>query len=568
VGGIVLLGALYYGGARLGLPLSFAESNATPIWPPAGIALAGLLVLGRNVWPGIWIPAFVANVIVYTQNHAASNFTICSVSAAIATGNTLEALVGRYLVVRYLAKSENALPAMTERLLLGKLGTFAYAFMAIVSGLASAAVGPWVVCLAGITKWKDFPLIMSTWWAGDATSLLVLTPFLLAFLAPFPKWKVGRWHHLEVAAAFVFHVFVQWSIFDEWFKFEGRRLPLTFATMVPLVWIARRIGLRGTLVALMILCCLAVSYTRIGLGPMSRESEHLSFLLLLGYIWVVTVANLTVACGEEARQYSQRQLYELNEKLEQRVSERTAELRSTNGLLMTEMEERQRLEKEVLKISEREQRQLGQDLHEGVSQQLAGVTFLSKVLADRLRAENHRQSDSAVELSRLLHEALDATRSLARNFYPVEFESGGLQSALQGLAERTHGLFGIECEFRCLGGAPLKRDEDSAIHIYRIVQEALTNVIKHSRAHRVVIECSASGGQETVRIMDNGIGFGSAPNGSGMGLHLMRYRARLIGAVLEVSRQNGNGRGTIVSCSMKAPSRQDSASPPPRISGP
>jgi two-component system, NarL family, sensor histidine kinase FusK len=378
-----------------------------------------------------------------------------------------------------------------------------------------------------------------------------LAPLLLYLMTPLPRLRgADPWLWVETACAFTFLVVAEWAIFGEWFHLGGKRLPLSFATMVPMVWIARRMGLRGTLVALVILAFFAQWFTARGLGPMAREDEHLSFILLLGYLWVVTITNLTVACGEEARQHSEVELRVLNEKLEVRVAERTSELRETNALLTAEMEERQRLEKEILGISEREQRRLGQDLHEGVSQQLAGVNFLCKVLADRLRAENHKEAPSAGDLSSLVQEALNSTRSMARSFYPVEFESGGLRSALQGLADRTHGLYGIECELKCLGGAPLRRDEDSAIHIYRIVQEALTNVIKHSRAHRVVIECRAAEGRETVRVVDNGVGFEAPSRPRGMGLHLMRYRARLIGAELDVSRQNGSG--TVVCCSIRA----------------
>jgi signal transduction histidine kinase len=554
LGAIVLLALLYYAGARLGLPFSFGKTNATPIWPPAGFAVAALLLLGRNAWPGVWLGAFAANASVFSANHVAPPSTVWWLSAIIATGNTLEAMAGWYIIVRWLARSESVIPSLTERMLLGRLGAFSFAFAALAAALVAAFIGPLAVCMAGVGDWKDYPLVLFTWWAGDATSILLLTPFLIALAAPRPSLERDRWFWVELVGAFSFLILTEWSIFDEWFHLGGKRLPLSFATMVPLVWIARRMGVRGTLVALIILAIFAEWFTAHGRGPMAREDQRLSFLLLLGYLWVVGITNLTVACGEEARQYSQRALRDLNEKLEQRVTERTAELRRMNGLLTSEMEERQRLEKEILGISEREQRRLGQDLHEGVSQQLAGVSFLCKVLADRLSAEKHSEASAAEELSNLFQEALDATRALARSFYPVEIESGGLQTALQGLAERTQGLFGIECELKCMGGAPSERVEDSAIHIYRIVQEALTNVIKHSQAHRVVIECSASKGREMVRVIDNGVGFGTVPQGNGMGLHLMRYRARLIGAELEVSRQNG--RGTVVSCSLQPTAKE------------
>ena len=101
---ILGIGFLYFLAARLGLILAYYNSNASPIWPPSGLAFALLLIFGKRVLPGIYIGAFAANVVVFTANHAADGTTVILTSACIALGNTLEALTGAYLADRIIQK--------------------------------------------------------------------------------------------------------------------------------------------------------------------------------------------------------------------------------------------------------------------------------------------------------------------------------------------------------------------------------------------------------------------------------------------------------------------------------
>jgi len=250
------------------------------------------------------------------------------------------------------------------------------------------------------------------------------------------------------------------------------------------------------------------------------------------------------------RRRAEEALQRLNEELEQRVVLRTSALRETNDALNHEIIERRRLEEELIAISEREQRRLGEDLHERLGSQLAGMGFLCQVLVSRLRAENHPQAGAAEELNVLLLETLDSTRNIARSSYPVELDTGGLFAAVQGLADRTSQAYSIRCALRVKRRSLLRHNGDAAIHIYRIIQEAVTNAVKHGRAGSIIIEFRQTDGVEAITITNDGAEFDAKAQSSGMGLHLMRHRASLIGAEIDVCRPEGGGCAVV--CTFKA----------------
>ncbi len=241
------------------------------------------------------------------------------------------------------------------------------------------------------------------------------------------------------------------------------------------------------------------------------------------------------------RRKAEEALQRLNAELELRVASRTSALLQTNDELNREIVERRRLEKDLVAISEREQRRLGEDLHERLGSQLAGMGFLCQVLAGRLQAEVHPQAGAAAEINDLLKESLDAARNIAHSSYPVELDTGGLFVAVQGLADRTSQIYGVRCELRCKRRHFLQHDGEVAIHLYRIIQEAVTNAIRHGQATSIVIECRENHGVQTIAITNDGAAFTENGRSEGMGLHLMRHRARLIGAEIELRQPEGGG---------------------------
>jgi PAS domain S-box-containing protein len=202
---------------------------------------------------------------------------------------------------------------------------------------------------------------------------------------------------------------------------------------------------------------------------------------------------------------------------------------------------RKRLEEEVLQISDREQRRIGQDLHDGICQHLAGIELKSQALAQNLEKQGEGRAAPAEEIARHVRDVIVETRSLARGLCPFILESEGLMSALTELAANTQKLFGIRCQF-VSDAPPASLSAAIAMHLYRIAQEAVTNAIKHGKAAAIEIQLSGQGDNLVLTISDNGTGFGASPeNAPGMGLRIMQYRAGIIGATLLTQEQSGGG---------------------------
>ena len=211
--------------------------------------------------------------------------------------------------------------------------------------------------------------------------------------------------------------------------------------------------------------------------------------------------------------------------------------------------ERKRLEKEILEASEQEQRRIGQDLHDGLSQHLTGVAFLSKGLAQKLETKSKMHAPEATKIAHLINQAIVQTRDLARGLYPVNLEATGLGAALEELADEAANIFKISCRFQW-DDSILIRDNSKATHLYYIAREAVNNAIKHGKAQAVVIGLARVKDRVILTVKDDGIGLPEKlERTKGMGLHTMNYRARMIGASLAVHRDPAGG--TVVACSFK-----------------
>jgi PAS domain S-box-containing protein len=221
----------------------------------------------------------------------------------------------------------------------------------------------------------------------------------------------------------------------------------------------------------------------------------------------------------------------------------TAQYIIATGIDITE---RKNLEKAILDISAREQRRIGQDLHDGLGQHLTGIAFMAKVHEAKLAEQKRSETEDAAKIVKLVNEAIHKTRELARGLLPVMSDSHGLMSALQLWAAEVEDLFGVSCRFQCETPV-LIYDDTMATHLYHIAQEAVNNAIKHGDSRKILIQLTADQGRGTLLIKDDGKGIAENPvNTQGMGLHIMNYRAGVIGGTLEVRRDTT--RGTVVTC--------------------
>ncbi len=212
------------------------------------------------------------------------------------------------------------------------------------------------------------------------------------------------------------------------------------------------------------------------------------------------------------------------------------------------------LEREILAISEREQRRLGHDLHDDLCQQLAGIQFVSQTLASNLAARSDPEAPQAREIAQSIQNAMAQTRELARGLSPVGLDADGLMAALGVLAARTQKVFRIQCRFRC-DPPVLIPDHSMAVHLYRIAQEAVGNAVKHGKASAIEVRLAAADNGLRLGVSDNGIGIPRRPPPQrGLGLRIMQYRAGVIGGSLVVQREVAGG--TSVVCTVTSGSRR------------
>ena len=275
------LAAVYFVAGKLGLRLAFVNASATPVWPSAGIGLAALLVLGYRVWPAILLGAFFVNIT--TAGSLAS-------SAAIAIGNTLEGVVGAYLVNRY-ANGRDCFDRP------GNIFRFA-GLVAVMSATISATWGATTLSLTGSAHWVEYGSIWLTWWLGDAAADLVVTPVLVLWSRPSPRgWHRG--HLLETAVLLVSLVVVSQLVFGG--LFPDKNYPLDFLCIPFLLWAALRFEPRAAAAALLLVAGIAVRGSLWGYGPFVRGTQNESLLLLQAFLGVVSLMTLTVAAVVSAR---------------------------------------------------------------------------------------------------------------------------------------------------------------------------------------------------------------------------------------------------------------------------
>ena len=229
------------------------------------------------------------------------------------------------------------------------------------------------------------------------------------------------------------------------------------------------------------------------------------------------------------------------------------EMRLASGRMFTgiirDITARKQLEKQILEISDREQRRIGQDLHDGLGQHLTGIELMTEVLQQNLASIAPREAARAEEITEHVREAVRQAKLLARGLTPVVVESQGLMAALQQMAGNMAHMFSVTCEFHCAKPVPVE-DHAVATQLYRIAQEAVSNAIKHGQAKRVEIHLRAPGDRILLMVKDYGVGFRPPPAGNpGMGLRIMQFRAGMIGANLSI--QKDIDRGTSVICSLR-----------------
>jgi len=332
---------------------------------------------------------------------------------------------------------------------------------------------------------------------GQSRSTLVLASVLLALFIGFFDYVTGT--QISLSAFYLLPVsLAAWCI--------GPRFALLISVLCAAIWLAAGAVAGGE------------GFTTPLLAAWNGGVELASF--------VVVVAVLT-------------RLRELQRGLEARVRDRAT-------ALTREIAERERLQKELLDVSEQEQRRIGQDLHDGLCQHLAGTAIAGQVLREKLAQKQLGEAIDAGKVVALIEEGVMLSRRSAKGLHPVEMDAEGLMFALEEFAATTSKLFNVGCRFECESPV-LVHSAATAEHMFRIVQEAVRNAINHGHAGEITIQLNTLEDGQELRIEDDGEGLPSViPQRAGMGLRIMAHRARMIGATLEV--KSGPRGGTVVAC--------------------
>jgi signal transduction histidine kinase len=540
---------LYVLAGKIGLSLASVHANASPVWPPTGIALAAFLTLGYRVWPAIFAGAFVVNL--STAGSAAT-------SAAIALGNTLEGLLGAFLVVRY-ANGARAFDHAQDVFKFAALG-------GLLSSLVSATVGVVSLSLAGYARWADFDGIWLTWWLGDATGALVFAPLLVLLVRD--SWSgPSRGRLLEAAALWLTTTLIGFAVFGEGLAHLGlMTLPLTFLCTPPLVWAAVRFRQREAAILVVVLSGIAIWETVRGFGPLASVPTNESLLLLQVFMGTVSVMAISAgAVVEERRRVDQEREYLL-------VGAQAAR---------AEAEAANRAKDEFLAM-------LGHELRNPLAAIISAVSVLDRIgghddVAMRAREGIRHQ---ITHLGRLVDDLLDIIH-VASGQITLSCEPLNLATSVQRSVSDLASTGRLERHVVDVRAEPVWANADPT-RLDQIVSNLLTNAIKYTSPGGTIRV--RVGGEEALAIIgvsDTGIGippkllphmFDSPPQGErrldhaqgglGVGLTLVRRLVELHGGRVEAF-SDGPGRGSefVVRLPRIAPAKQTESQSVLRVIG-
>ena len=515
---LALITGAYFLAGKIGLGFAIVHVSASPVWAPAGMAIALLLMFGTSIWPAILAGAFLVNI-----TTAGSLLT----SAAIAVGNTLEGVLGAWLLQRF-ANGVHAFESPPD-ILRSAL------FAGFLSPIVSATVGVTSVMLGQYASFEEFAVIWLTWWMGDATGILIVTPAILLW-TQHPRISWDHRQRLELGLLLLVLLVTCEVIFGPLIH-TGHKYQLQFLLVPIMIWAAFRFGPRETATLTILLAGWATFGTIHGQGPFASESENDALLLGQAFLAVNSVMALALAAAVQEGKDAEARFLDQAERL---VNKRTQELLHTQARLRT-------MAQTLTLTEQRERKRMAGELHD----YLAQLLVIGKMKLSNIHAQIQSIGGAAVtlfqEIDQTFSKALDYTRTLMAELSPPVLHELGLPAALQWLAAQMK-KDRLTVEVR-LGTPDLPLPEPQAILLFHSVRELLLNVAKHAGTTHAILTLDVSDHLLKIAVQDQGKGFKTGSleptqPGHQFGLFSVKERMEELGGWLRV--ESAPGRGTTV----------------------
>ena len=514
----VLIVCAYFLAGKLSLGFASIHVSASPVWLPAGMAVALFLLLGFSIWPAIFAGAFLVNI---------TTAGGMPTSASIAVGNTLGGLLGAWLVQKF-AHGIHAFESPPDIL--------KSAFLAgLLSPAVSATIGITSLTIGHYALPNEYAIIWLTWWMGDATGILIVTPAILLW-AQRPRIEWTSRERFELGLLLLVLLVTCEAIFGP-FIHTRHKYPLQFMLVPVLIWAAFRFGPRETATLTVLLAGWATWGTINGRGPFTTESQNEALLLGQAFLAVTTVMALALAAAVQERKDAEIRFQDIAERL---VSKRTAELLHTQARLRT-------MAQTLTLTEQRERKRMATELHD----YLAQLLVLGKMKLSRMNAQIQTFSAPVAavleEIDQTLDKALDYTRTLIAELSPPVLHEFGLPMALRWLADQMK-KHHLTVDVR-LGISELPLTENQAILLFHSARELLINVAKHAGTNKAALALDVAEDMLTIAVQDEGKGFKTdrlEPHepGQHFGLFSIKERMEELGGWLRV--ESTPGRGTTV----------------------
>lgn len=555
---IILVAVLYYISARLGYFLAFHDSTALPTWPPSGIAFALIILLGRSTWPGITIGALVSNLLAYWNSDSLPPQTIITISSFIAIGHTLEAVLGNFLIKKWI---KDDYPFMHAR------NAFRFLFVTLVMCAVGAGIGSLSLWANGVIWLSNSLQTGISWWVGDVVGILLFTPFILACARPQHfSLTVEKFVEIIIFILSIAGIFFLLQL-DYLSEMMERALP--FLCLPFLLWLAFRFDLIVAIAGVVIASLFSIYLTVLNAGPFVLPTSADSMLLLQIFIGVISISTIILSATVKERVVAQKELQMFNTNLESIVEERTKKL---NEEINIRSEAEVNLQKTNKELSKRNSEldnfvySVSHDLRAPIASVL-GLINLAKKDKDLKMKDTYLDmiNNSALQQDHFIKEILDQSRNSRLEVRREEiFFEPLINETFNHLKFASSSEKSVEKKITVSQESPFYSD---SWRLKVILNNIISNSIRYRNGKDPVInvDVRVEGRKAKLSVTDNGKGiakehlenvckmFYRATDdgaGSGLGLYIVKEAIDKLNGSIKIDSEEG--RGTIVNLEIPA----------------